>query len=1277
MNYFTESELSLGGQRRSTAQGPSRIARRERTTPHRRASMGARSSVGGAAGAVGTGFETRVLAWLACHLVARVRLPNPWHVDGELERVGSQTGEEMDDAGAVTSSRGYIFVQAKHHLSISGADHSPFAAAVDQAVRQYLAGAPSAPDGPRRPLEPGRDALVICTDTVPATRLATVMTRLADLPPELPVLHAARSEPERSLLATLLKHLDSAFQGHEGTLPSSQQLRDIIRIVRVVSLRLDSGGSDRISAETHLQGVLADPRDASGAWHSLVTFGQDLSEGQRWASRQEVVRALSEGGHPVGVDPGVREDVQRLREITEAIVRLNATEPTIPAPEGPISIHREVSGLVQATEGSFALVGEPGAGKSVLAAAIARSLLDAGEDVVFLRAEGLRDSVGATRSELNMRNNLDVVLRGWSGQGRATLIVDGVDATRGSGPTDWLPQLARYLGDTRWRVLATIRTYDLRHSPHWQGVFPGQPVDPLHADASVARVRHVLVGHFSDGELHHVKQHSPSLDALLRSSDPRLLGLLHNPFNLRLAAALLHDEGNRKELAAVRTRQDLLRLYWDHRVEEIPDGAVVIQELCEAMLADRRARIDEPYALLATGERTALAALLHAGVLLEDAQIRRLAVRPVGFSHPVLYDFAVALTCLGGADPLHLKLRLDRDPDLAITVRPSLDMHLADLWCDDDTRGPFWDLAIALSHRSDGHAIAAVAAACAALRESPAESDLMPLERSALMADDTSQAARRCIIHLAGALDAASLTALERETSAPALAHLAARLARSAVIAGDFGLADLARIVLHRIGNRFPLGEGSLEAAVRSRAVADVMRFALVDPAGPGRERLAFLVGDAVAHAAVLLPDEIGPVIDAMIAPSVMAVWGGRVVDRLLTQLGSIARVAPGVALRLARSVWNFEEPREQTTILMESNIRSFTSTRRQDLEMARYNTGEQFHSMLSAAPEAALSLFLSLLDSHAGAAELSRPSNPSPHVYRSHDLTMVGFGALATMEHAVINFITLAVSSDDAAMQSQADNMIHVIAERLTHHQVWGALLGAGTTRPASLGRHLLLWLGGGDLLGHYLVRAPAHALVAALSPVLTAEEHLELEAAVMRARDPLDSDEEHRQRLIDSLLSRLDRSCVQGAAAENRLGELDRQGGPQPVDRPVPPSIPGRFFSSGVRMMAAPGTPPSDADTAITDAMERLHTDLAQSRSTASHLGVRESLPALHALVTQGDPAVEENVFEVAFNVLVEGAEHLAGDEDVLPGTPLGDLVLGLLAKAAPKASSSGEDR
>ena len=487
---------------------------------------GWRSSVGGAGGAAGPGFEARVLAWLAAHLLARLPLSTNWRVQAaHVEEVGGQTGQEMDDVGAITDRRGYVFAQAKHRLQLSGDADKPLGEAIDQAVRQFIDGAPQDPDGSRRPLESGRDALVIITDAAGSApvreHLRIVVTRLATHPQELPLDQLAKNAPEREALRVLLGLLGAAFAKRAGgMLPGEEQLQAIGRVLHVVTLDLDPDGNDRVNAETCVRGVLDDPNAASGAWNDLVALGQRLIEEQRWADRDTVRHALASAGHPAGIDPPFRNDVQRLREITSAVLDTNAPDVTIPAPEGLIAIRRDVADLVSRADGEFTLIGEPGAGKSVLAAGLAAGLIEAGEDVVFLAAESLAGSLGATRTELNMQNNLDQVLRGWDGSRRGTLIIDGIDATRGTSSVDWLPQLALTLRSTRWRVVATIRSFDLRYGPSWQQMFSGNPIDTRHADPSFSHVRHVLVGDLTDGEIGQLRKASARLAALIDTADP-------------------------------------------------------------------------------------------------------------------------------------------------------------------------------------------------------------------------------------------------------------------------------------------------------------------------------------------------------------------------------------------------------------------------------------------------------------------------------------------------------------------------------------------------------------------------------------------------------------------------------------------------------------------------------------------------------------------------------------------------------------------------------------
>lgn len=1243
---------------------------------------GARSSAGGSGGATGTGFEARVSAWLAAHLLARKSLPSTWGLtEAEVESIGGQIGQAVDDVGVVTTRRGYIFVQAKHRLSLSQSATSELADAVDQVVRQYFEKVPDGPDGARRPFEPGRDVLVICTDaagSLPVKRhLANVLRRIPTHPSELPLEQVAKNDAERSALKALTLHMKSAFARQlDGAQPSEEQLREICRVLRVVVLDLDDGGGDHAVAEMYLQAVLEELGHAGGAWNDLTALGQSLAENRRWAGRLEVESSLAAGGHPLGIDLLFTYDVARLREITAAVLDSSSQELTIAAPEGEVVIQRDVASVVGGAVDNFALIGDAGAGKSVLAVSFARERITAGDDVVFLEAESLAASLGATTAELDLKHNLDRVLHGWNGARPGLLVLDGVDATRGSTSVDWLPKLAKSLRGTRWRIVGSIRTFDLRHGEGWQEMFAGRPVDTNFADATFPRISHVRVGDLTNGELQQVKDQSARLAEFLERADPRLLALLRNPFNLRLASTLI-DDGDENDVASVRTRQDLLHLYWERRVMNPADHLArrrALSELCESMIKRRRARVADPSAVVDSAVFSAVDVLLRDGVLREDIQSRRATSVPIVFSHPVLFDFAVAATCLESDDALYLVHRLDGDPELAITVRPSLDMHFADLWEADDSRLSFWDLEIALSDPVHGHAIAAVAGACAALREHPTPVDLERVAERALFAHD-SNAARMSIAHFASALEAAEVLLEDRLASAPALASLAATLAARAAQTGDLSLADLARVLLLRLDRCFPLVPGAESAEVRAAATADVMRAALADPSLATSENMALRVGDPLTKAAVVDPDGVGPVIDQVISPEVMQVWGGGVVGRLVMSLGDLARVAPELAERLALVSWTFDEEREDATPIGNSNINAMSSTRRQELEMARYGTSHAFPALLNATPKIALGLLLKIFELHGSAIEAPRTEGGLPRVYRSESLEYApGYDALNEMARAFVNYLGQSLASVDSAVLDIADELLSTMVNELTHHQMWTYLLEGGATNPTTVGRRIAVIFNDGDLLGHYMTHPAATRLVAAISPLLAPLEHSELEEAILGTRDALRvDDDDAAQSARDTLLGQLDRSNIQREESRARLGELDAAGGP-------PPSPPDPFaFVSWEEFNQGTQNPDDGVSETVRAAIEVLRRDLGESISgstddqQAARERLRDSVPKLFSLLT-GSGTPSPAALAEASGYLANGAELLASDPTVLPGTELGRLILGLFAAYAPDGQSGG---
>jgi hypothetical protein len=1231
---------------------------------------GARSSAGGAGAATGGGLQDRILASFAIHLLARESLRAGWPLNGaQLEYVGAQTGQEIDDVGAITDRGGFVLVQSKHNLALSEDDQSDLADAVDQVVRQFILGVPNGAG--RRPIEAGKDLLLICTDEEGSSRvtvaLAGVIERLAGHPPQLPLDDVATNADERDALRILYHHLSVSWRKYvDGAQPSDDQIREIAKVLRIAKLDLDDGGSDREVAQLRLRPVLEDPDGAAGAWNDLVVHAHELSEERRWSDRAALKNALAAGGHFAGVDHLFTRDVARLREITAAVVQSDSSDLVITAPDSVVAIHREVGDeLAEAQEG-FALIGVAGAGKSVLTVGLAAARMAAGEDVVYLQAESLRDSLATTAAELDLAHALDRVLQGWEGARPATLVVDGIDATRGGEALDWLPALARSLRGTRWRIVGSVRTFDLRRSPSWQAMFPGEPIDSRHADSGFAHVRHLVVGDLTEGELSQVVAQSALLGTLLEGAEERLRSLLRNPFNLRLAASLLGESP--EAVAAVRTRQDLLRLYWERRVEATTTHLQrrrALRDLCESMVRTRHARVVDPVSVVEAAVLGAVDELLHDGVLREDVQGRRLTAAPLVFSHPVLFDFAVAVMCLDDPDDhLHLVRRLDSDPDLAIVARPSVDMRLVGLWEEeeDPNKSAFWEVAVALNQPEGGHPIAAIAAASAVLREWPTYENFATL--ADLTAEATSKAAAcSAIYHLAGALESDDVAPVDRMKSAPALAELAGRLAAVALAANDIVLADAARALLHCLDHCFPLESSAVAADVRAKAVANVMEVALLEPADNAHEQLALRVAELLTRAATVDLAATRPAIERSIAPSTLSQWGGNIVNRQIQPLAKLAEIDADFARQLALAPWAVSEVADEVTPIGGSQILAMSSTRSQDLEMARFGTGIVFPDFLAIASGQATRLLLEILALHGAPTEPLRTTGGLPRVYRSENLQYAaGYDALNTMAKSLVQRLTHLSSSEAGA--TEAGELLDLLVRELTHAQVWSMLLEGGAAAPMGLGRRLVPLLDGSDILGNSYTHSAAATLISAVSPVLDSEQHATLERAIHAATDPYDPSTGARQELVDALLGKLDRERVQLDSTRERLAELDERGGPP---EPAPP--PYQFVRWGD---IGPTEPEADS-TPFTDALNRLRADLAGASSGSSEdqararERMRESVPELVAIL-DGSERPEPDDFAHAGGFLLQGAELLASDETVLPDSVLGNKVLGLFIAALP---------
>lgn len=473
------------------------------------------SSAGGAAAAGGIGHEGRCLAWAAAYMLAEVALPS-WASGRQVVAVGGQTGRAVDDVGLVTDADGWVMIQAKKGLQVGGAEGSPLAEALRQLVEIHAEGVPDRPPWTARfrDIDPDRDLVLVLTDqSVPATvnrYLVPVADRLRDLPAGVPLADVATNEGEKRALRLLREHLARSWRESHGHELTDLDFRRLTAVLSVRAMHLADGGHDQLAAQLLLGEVAGGPQEGHRVWEALEKESLRLAEHRTFLDREGLVRRLEMQGINLRPLARLRPDIQRLRDRTRLNVQVPVASLTIAAPEKPVAVSREIEPAITGTGGNLAITGAPGTGKTVLLQGLAAAQSAAGTDLVVLNSENLGSTAGETRGELNITHDLADVLAGWTGSGPGLLLIDGLDQARGAGAPAWLPDLARALDQTRWRIVATIRTYDLKHGLRWREMFAGHPVAAA-ADPELAGVRHLVVGDLTDAELAPVRQASPRL----------------------------------------------------------------------------------------------------------------------------------------------------------------------------------------------------------------------------------------------------------------------------------------------------------------------------------------------------------------------------------------------------------------------------------------------------------------------------------------------------------------------------------------------------------------------------------------------------------------------------------------------------------------------------------------------------------------------------------------------------------------------------------------------
>ena len=449
----------------------------------------------------------------------------------------------------------------------------------------------------------------------------------------------------------------------------------------------------------------------------------------------ELRTALAGVGARLRAAPRYQRDVERLRRYSARVQdHLTQYEET-KVGDVTIKIDRDSTraAVDAAKTDSLVLVGEPGAGKSAVVSAAAEQLRTDGHEVIELAVDRLLvGSLDGLKDVLGLDNSLRQVLENWPGSEPAFLFIDALDATRGGLSEAVLRGLIAEIlemPDNRWRVVASIRSFDLRLGEQFKNLFAGTPPSAQYFDPAFSNVRHVHVPRWSDAELAQVLATAPAIaTAIVRAGD-KLRDLARVPFNTRLLADLITGGLPAEAFGQVSHQVQLLKLYWQYRVEQHGIGAeLCLKKAVEQMVAARGLQANRLE--VAREDPTAYDNLRRSNVLITVSNDRY-----VSFRHHILFDYAASRVFINPADVTATADLLRRDRGLGLMLAPALGYALQDLWVDGQNgRSHFWQAVIQFAGDVGSDPIARSVAARSACELPQTAADILAFDSDEVIA---------------------------------------------------------------------------------------------------------------------------------------------------------------------------------------------------------------------------------------------------------------------------------------------------------------------------------------------------------------------------------------------------------------------------------------------------------------------------------------------------------------------------------------------------------------
>lgn len=673
-----------------------------------------RSKSGGAIAQGGFHFQDKIAAWFSVQILAEKSVQPMWGLSSgsTYEALYCETTSPVDDLNLVLSDNTNVFIQAKTSISISDREDSEINSVCKQFAEQFAVTQLGHSDFPSN-----------CTQLVLATSSSSPQAVRKDLSS---ALNKLRAQPENKLVNDIQdilnkeekKALDN-FYGHlnsyiEGKLISEKPEEALNNLLRKIWVQTFDLGDDEINEREALrilgETILRDPSKAKLAWQLLIEFVRNKSILRGGVDRDTLQKYLLNHEIDLRVVRGFQDDITKLTSMSENALNEISSKSYIHLEKSgikdKIKIDRDVSGvLYEATRKSpyLLLIGEPGAGKSGVIYDFANTVKKSNSQfVLFLADQFEAKSLGTFTSELLLQNDLKSIFSNWPTIEPKYLIIDALDAARSAEAQDTFRSLIKdkdFIEANNWRVVVSIRKFDLRYSDDIRRLFKGKPPNNNFAIKEFNSVAHIDIPDLSDSELIDLASKNTEINQFIKISDAKLVGLCKNLFNFSLIADLICNGIELKELSPIENRLELIDVYWDKRIDRgnftvRRDRSEVLHHLTSAMVSRQKMRVENDDFLSQSVYSQHLAYLLSSNVLNEGLNN---GVQNFFYSHHIIFDYAIYKLHLATLE-LEGEIELLANPNQFLFLRPSTLMLFQERWRCNKTY--FWDSLFTI-HSSD------------------------------------------------------------------------------------------------------------------------------------------------------------------------------------------------------------------------------------------------------------------------------------------------------------------------------------------------------------------------------------------------------------------------------------------------------------------------------------------------------------------------------------------------------------------------------------------------